>query len=179
METLKQKNLNKKNKKLVLKLICLVLGSIIFAFSLVPLYNLICNVTGLNGKTNSVADQTSLKIDASRWIKVEFTSTVMPGLGWNFYPNQSSVKVHPGEIMVVTFTAKNITSEILAGQAIPSLSPGQASPYFKKIECFCFQRQELKAGETKTFPMRFYVSTDVPQDIKTVTLSYAFYNTVK
>jgi len=179
METLKQKILNKKNKKLVLKLAGLVLGSIIFAFSLVPLYNLICTVTGLNGKTNSEADRSSSKIDALRSINVEFTSTVMPGLGWNFYPDQSIVNVHPGEIMVVTFTAKNITNEVVAGQAIPSLSPGQVSPYFKKIECFCFQRQELKDGETKTFPMRFYVSTDLPQDIKTVTLSYAFYNTVK
>ena len=179
METLKQKTLNKKNKKLVLKLVGMVLGSIVFAFSLVPLYNLICNVTGLNGKTNSVADQSSLKIDASRWVKVEFTSTVMPGLGWNFYPNQSNVNVHPGEIMSVTFTAKNITNEDVVGQAIPSVSPGQASPYFKKIECFCFKNEKLRAGETKTFPMRFYVSTNVPQDIKTVTLSYAFYNTVK
>jgi cytochrome c oxidase assembly protein subunit 11 len=179
METLKQKTLNKKNKKLVLKLVGMVLGSIVFAFSLVPLYNLICNVTGLNGKTNSVADQSSLKIDASRWVKVEFTSTVMPGLGWNFYPNQSNVNVHPGEIMSVTFTAKNITNEDVVGQAIPSVSPGQASPYFKKIECFCFKNQKLRAGEKKTFPMRFYVSTNLPQDIKTVTLSYAFYNTVK
>lgn len=179
METLKQKTLNKKNKKLVLKLVGMVLGSIVFAFSLVPLYNLICNVTGLNGKTNSVADQSSLKIDASRWVKVEFTSTVMPGLGWNFYPNQSNVNVHPGEIMNVTFTAKNITNEDVVGQAIPSVSPGQASPYFKKIECFCFKNQKLRAGEKKTFPMRFYVSTNLPQDIKTVTLSYAFYNTVK
>ena len=179
METLKQKTLNKKNKKLVLKLVGMVLGSIVFAFSLVPLYNLICNVTGLNGKTNSVADQSSLKIDASRWVKVEFTSTVMPGLGWNFYPNQSNVNVHPGEIMSVTFTAKNITNEVVVGQAIPSVSPGQASPYFKKIECFCFKNQKLRAGEKKTFPMRFYVSTNLPQDIKTVTLSYAFYNTVK
>jgi cytochrome c oxidase assembly protein subunit 11 len=179
METLEQKNLNKKNKKLVLKLVGIVLGSIIFAFSLVPLYNLICNVTGLNGKTNSVADQSSSKIDSSRWVKVEFTSTVMPGLGWNFYPDQSNVKVHPGEIMNVTFTAKNITNEDVVGQAIPSVSPGQASSYFKKIECFCFKNQKLRAGETKTFPMRFYVSTDLPQDIKTVTLSYAFYNTVK
>jgi len=179
METIKQKTLNKKNKKLVLKLVGMVLGSIVFAFSLVPLYNLICNVTGLNGKTNSVADQSSLKIDASRWVKVEFTSTVMPGLGWNFYPNQSNVNVHPGEIMSVTFTAKNITNEDVVGQAIPSVSPGQASPYFKKIECFCFKNQKLRAGEKKTFPMRFYVSTNLPQDIKTVTLSYAFYNTVK
>ena len=179
MESLKNKNLRKKNKLLVIKLLGLVLGSILFAFALVPLYNLICTVTGLNGKTNSVADELSTKVDLTRSIKVEFTSTVMPGLGWNFYPNQSSVNVNPGEILAVTFTAKNITNGLVAGQAIPSLSPGQASPYFKKLECFCFQRQELKAGETKIFPMRFYISTDLPKDINTVTLSYAFYSAVK
>ncbi len=179
MEPLKKSNLRKKNKRLVIKLLGLVLGSILFAFSLVPLYNLICTVTGLNGKTNSEAVESTNKIDVTRSIKVEFTSTVMPGLGWNFYPNQSSVNVHPGEILAVTFTAKNITNGVVAGQAIPSISPGKASPYFKKLECFCFQRQELKAGETKIFPMRFYISTDLPKDISTVTLSYAFYSAVK
>ena len=179
MEPLKNRTLRKKNKHLVIKLCGLVLGSILFAFALVPLYNLICTVTGLNGKTNSVADESSTKVDLTRSIKVEFTSTVMPGLGWNFYPNQSSINVHPGEILAVTFTAKNITNGVVAGQAIPSLSPGQASPYFKKLECFCFQRQELKAGETKIFPMRFYISTDLPKDINTMTLSYAFYSAVK
>ncbi|NCV80213.1 MAG: cytochrome c oxidase assembly protein, partial [Actinobacteria bacterium] len=120
MESLKNKNLRKKNKRLVIKLLGLVLGSILFAFALVPLYNLICTVTGLNGKTNSVADESTTKVDLTRSIKVEFTSTVMPGLGWNFYPNQSSVNVHPGEILAVTFTAKNITNGVVAGQAIPS-----------------------------------------------------------
>ena len=176
MESLKNKNLRKKNKRLVIKLLGLVLGSILFAFALVPLYNLICTVTGLNGKTNSVADESTTKVDLTRSIKVEFTSTVMPGLGWNFYPNQSSVNVHPGEILAVTFTAKNITNGVVAGQAIPSLSPGQASPYFKKLECFCFQRQELKAGETKIMPLRFFVSNDLPQDVKEMTLSYSFFS---
>jgi cytochrome c oxidase assembly protein subunit 11 len=179
MESLKSRNLRRKNKRLVFKLLGLVLGSILFAFALVPIYNLICTVSGLNGKTNSVADESATTVDLTRSIKVEFTSTVMPGLGWNFYPNQTSVNVHPGEIEAVTFTAKNITNEVVAGQAIPSLSPGQASPYFKKLECFCFQRQELKAGETKIMPMRFYISPNLPKDINTVTLSYAFYSAVK
>ena len=97
----------------------------------------------------------------------------------NFYPNQNSVKVHPGEIMVVTFTAKNITSEILAGQAIPSLSPGQASPYFKKIECFCFSQQTFQSGETRTMPVVFVVDPEMSQDLGTVTLSYTFFEAPK
>ena len=90
-----------------------------------------------------------------------------------------SIKVHPGQIETVLFIAKNNTNEDVTGQAIPSVSPGLASPYFKKIECFCFQRQTLHGGETKEMPLRFYVSPDLPKDVSEVTLSYAFFNAVK
>ncbi|MFZ9642007.1 MAG: cytochrome c oxidase assembly protein [Candidatus Methylopumilus sp.] len=169
----------KANKKLVIKLVWGVFGALLFAFALVPLYNVICNVTGLNGKTNSLPDKVSQQVDLSREVVVELTSTVMPGLGWDFYPETSSVKLHPGQIQSVNFIAKNVTNEIVTGQAIPSISPGEATSYFKKIECFCFQRQSLNPGEVKKMPLRFYVSPDLPKDIHVITLSYAFYNAVK
>lgn len=169
----------KANKKLVRKLMWGVLGALLFAFALVPLYNVICSVTGLNGKTNTFPAQMSKQVDLSREVTVELTSSVMPGLGWNFYPETPRIKVHPGQIESVTFVAKNVTNEVATGQAIPSISPGEATPYFKKIECFCFQRQALNPGEVKKMPLRFYVSPDVPKDIHVITLSYAFFNAVK
>ena len=169
----------KANKKLVIKLVLGVVAALLFAFALVPLYNVICSMTGLNGKTNTIPAKASLQVDLTREVAVELTSSVMPGLGWNFYPETPKVMVHPGEIQTVTFIAKNVTNEVVTGQAIPSISPGQATPYFKKIECFCFQRQALNPGEVKKMPLRFYVSPDVPEDIRVITLSYAFYNAVK
>lgn len=168
------------NKRLALKLLWLVAGAILFAIALVPLYNVLCKVTGLNGKTGDlpVAMQESMQVDESRWVTVEFTGSVMPGLGWNFAPSQASMRVHPGQIEMATFVAKNNTNVEVTGQAVPSVSPGQASLYFKKIECFCFQRQALKAGESKEMPLRFYVSPDLPANVQTVTLSYAFYTAV-
>jgi cytochrome c oxidase assembly protein subunit 11 len=169
----------KANRKLVIKLLWGVLGALLFAFALVPLYNVICSVTGLNGKTNSVPAKLSKQVDLSREVVVELTSSVMPGLAWNFYPEVPRITVHPGEIQSVNFIAKNVANEVVTGQAIPSISPGQATPYFKKIECFCFQRQSLNPGEVKRMPVRFYVSPDVPKDIHVITLSYAFFNAVK
>ncbi len=171
---------NLANKKLGFKMVWIVVGSLVFAFALVPLYDVLCTVTGLNGKTETTASALkNTKIDASRWVTVQFTSSVMPGLGWNFYPRQSSIKVRPGQVETVMFEAKNITSQAVAGQAIPSVTPGQAAAYLKKIECFCFQRQELKAGETKVMPLRFFVSNDLPEDVKEMTLSYSFFSAKK
>lgn len=164
------------NKKLGFKLLWIVAGSIAFSIALVPLYNVLCTLTGLNGKTETTASEISnTKVDESRWVTVQFTSNVMPGLGWNFHPKQSSIKLHPGQIQTVLFEAKNITSQVVAGQAVPSVSPGVASIYFKKIECFCFTRQELQPGETKLMPLRFFISPDLPSDISEMTLSYAFF----
>ncbi len=169
------------NRRLLKKLLWVVAGAILFTIALVPLYNVMCEVTGFNGKTRgqSAKAEKPVKVDESRWVTVEFTSSVMSGLAWDFYPKQSSMKVHPGQLQLATYIAKNVTNAVVTGQAIPSVSPGQAAQYFKKIECFCFQKQALKAGETKEMPLTFYVSPDLPENVQTITLSYAFYSAVK
>jgi len=169
-----------KNKRLGFKLLWLVGGSLLFAFALVPLYDVLCSLTGLNGKTNNTAAVLSkAKVDNSRWVNVQFTTNVMPGLGWNFYPKQSSVRLHPGQIETVIFVAKNTTNEVVVGQAVPSITPGIAAANLKKIECFCFVRQSLKPGEEKEMPLRFFVSPELPKDVSDMTLSYSFFPAVK
>ena len=167
------------NKKLGLKMLWLVGGALLFSFALVPIYNVLCSLTGLNGKTENKVAENSLTVDKTRKVKVEFTTTVMPGLGWNFYPKQSDIELNPGKIETVIFIAKNTTTEAVSGQAVPSVSPGQASLYLKKIECFCFQKQTLKAGETKEMPLRFYISPEIPKNMNDIALSYAFFASPK
>lgn len=164
------------NKKLAVKILWVVAGSLLFAFALVPLYDVLCAVTGLNGKTdNSASTLAKAKVDNTRVVTVQFVSEVMTGLGWNFYPKQSSIILHPGQIETIVFVAKNTTSETVVGQAVPSVTPGKAAAYLKKIECFCFVNQSLKAGESKEMPLRFFVSPELPDDVKEMTLSYSFY----
>ncbi|MBF5040267.1 MULTISPECIES: cytochrome c oxidase assembly protein [unclassified Methylophilus] len=164
------------NRKLAFKLVWIIVGALLFAFALVPLYDVICSVTGLNGKTKNTAETaTKAVVDLKREVTVQFVSSVMPGLGWNFYPKQNSVVVHPGQVTTVMFEAKNITNEEVVGQAIPSVTPGKASAHLKKIECFCFVRQSLKPGEVKALPLRFFVSAELPKDVQEMTLSYSFF----
>jgi cytochrome c oxidase assembly protein subunit 11 len=170
----------KANKKLAIRVVWVVVGSLLFAFALVPLYDVLCSITGLNGKTdNSAATLAKAKVDNSRLVTVQFVSAVMPGLGWNFYPKQTSITLHPGQIETVVFIAKNTTSEVVAGQAVPSVTPGKASSHLKKIECFCFVKQSLNAGESKEMPLRFFISPELPEDVKELTLSYSFFKATK
>lgn len=169
------------NRKLALKLVWIVVGAVVFALALVPLYNVLCKTTGFNGKPEGLPASVakSLKVDTTRWVKVEFTGNTMSGLAWDFYPKQNSMQVHPGQIEMASYFAKNMTNQPVTGQAVPSLSPGQSAMYFKKIECFCFQQQKLQPGETKEMPLRFYVSPELPENIQTITLSYSFFKAVK
>lgn len=180
IQTPEVETIAQKNAKLVRKLLWMVVGSLAFAFALVPLYDVLCTLTGLNGKTENSAALVSTAIpDESRWVTVQFTSNVMPGLGWNFYPKSPSIKLHPGQIETVVFIAKNITNEVVVGQAVPSVTPSIASANLKKIECFCFVRQSLNPGEEKEMPLRFFVSPALPKDVTEMTLSYAFFPAVE
>lgn len=175
-----RKKLEIANKRLVKKLLWLVIGAIAFAFALVPFYNLMCAVTGLNGKTDNTASTLAkAKVDDTRVVTVEFVASVMSGLGWNFAPKQARITLHPGQIATVLFEAKNTTTQVLAGQAIPSVTPGEGAIYLKKIECFCFQRQTLKPGEVKEMPLRFFIDPALPKEVKVMTLSYSFFPAVE
>lgn len=160
------------------KLSIIVFGGLLFSFAVAPLYDVMCREFGINGRAdgNATAFDKTIKIDKSRWVTVIFTGNTMPGLGWTFQPKQTTMRVHPGEITLTSYFAKNNGQDSQLGVAVPSISPEIGTLYFKKIECFCFKQQTLKAGENKEMPVMFYVKPDLPADVNTLTLNYAFYN---
>lgn len=165
------------NGKVVRKLVFMVIAMFGFGFALVPLYDVFCDITGLNGKTNTVgvtyADD---GIDVTRTIKVQFITRMAKGIPWRFEPVINEISVHPGEMKFVNFYAKNESLYDIVGQAVPSVSPGLAAEYFQKIECFCFAQQPLKSGEEVEMGLQFYVDLELPKDINTLTLSYTLYD---
>jgi cytochrome c oxidase assembly protein subunit 11 len=155
-----------------------VVGMFCFGFALVPLYNVFCKVTGINGKTGAqVTLSSTLREDDSRKISVEFTTSLNASMPWEFRPLQDSVEVHPGKPTRVDFIAKNNTDHTMTGQAIPSVAPGLAAQYLHKTECFCFSQQTLAAGEEKVMPVIFYLDPEIPADIHQLILSYTFFVT--
>lgn len=156
------------------KLFIVALAMFGFGYALVPLYNVFCEVTGINGKTTrgTIAEA---KVDTSRWINVEFTGRANSDLPWQFRPEQYKIRVHPGQVVVANYVAQNVSKGVITGRAIPSVSPGRAASHFKKIQCFCFSEQTLKPGEEKQMPVQFYVDADVPEEVDTITLSYTFF----
>ena len=148
-----------------------------FGFALVPLYDVFCDITGINGKTGRIELEEALsqQVDEDRLVTVEFLATVHTDLPWEFRPQVKRIKVHPGEVTEVNYFASNMTENLVAGQAVPSLAPGLAAKYFNKTECFCFTRQTLGPGESREMPLRFVVDPELPANIRTVSLSYTFY----
>lgn len=165
------------NRRLVVKLLLLTAAMFGFGYALVPLYSVFCQLTGLNGVTGRADVQAvqASHIDNSRWVTVQFTGQVMGKLPWEFRPMQKKIRLHPGDSAVIKYYAHNLADDTIIGRAVPSVAPGKAAPHFKKIECFCFSQQELKAGESEEMPVRFLLERDLPKDVNTLTLSYAFY----
>ncbi|MCC5879492.1 MAG: cytochrome c oxidase assembly protein [Idiomarina sp.] len=166
------------NSKMITRLLATVVLMFAFGFALVPLYEKFCEVTGFNGRTSNSAAATAdgNRIDTSRLVTIEFHTRVNRGLPWQFDAEVRRMQVHPGETKTVNFTAQNRTGRDMTGQALPSVAPGEAAPYLLKTECFCFQNQPLAAGHTTVMPMQFYVDPDIPNHIRTLTLSYMMYD---
>ncbi len=163
------------NKVLMRRLILICIAMFAFGYALVPLYDVFCEITGINGKTNSQPANTRAAVDESRAIKVEFLANRDDSIPWSFAPEVGHISIHPGQIKVINFMVENPTDRAMVGRAVPSVSPGEAAKYFIKIECFCFTEQPLDAHERRAMPVQFYVDPKLPAHFTTITLSYRLY----
>jgi cytochrome c oxidase assembly protein subunit 11 len=164
------------NSRVIARLMFVVIGMFGFGFAMVPLYDVFCDVTGINGKTgDQVTLAENLQVDTSRLIEVEFIASLNDSMPWEFKPMQYSVTVHPGQPTRIAYVAVNRTDHAIVGQAVPSVAPGRAAEYFQKTECFCFTEQKLEAGEEKEMPVIFVVDPELPDDVSQLALSYTFF----
>ena len=174
-------NLPRQNVLMVRKLIVIAVAMFAFGYALVPIYKAICEMTGINilalgeqviaGKNPKLPANT--QVDTSRTITVEFDANSRGP--WEFKPTQRSVQVHPGEMTTVMYEFQNVQDRRMAAQAIPSYAPQQAAAYFNKLECFCFSQYTLEPGEKKSWPVVFVIDPRLSKDVKTITLSYTFF----
>ncbi|MFO0481591.1 MAG: cytochrome c oxidase assembly protein [bacterium] len=164
------------NRVTLRKLLVVTVMMFGFGFALVPLYEKLCEVTGINRIVKRDDHKpANTQVDSSRSITVEFDANLRSNLPWTFKPLETSVKVHPGEIATVIYEVTNVAGKAVTGQAIPSYGPMLAGQFFRKIECFCFEKQELAAGETRQMPIAFVVDPTLPSDVNTITLSFTFF----
>jgi cytochrome c oxidase assembly protein subunit 11 len=176
--------LERDNRRMLAKLVAVAAVMAGFGYALVPMYRAICEALGINvlavAERRVAADpllgnatRTSTQIDTTRVVTVEFDANARGP--WDFKPAARSVQVHPGELATVMYEFRNVQNRAMAAQAIPSYAPKQASPYFNKLECFCFAEYTLAPGESRQWPVVFVIDPRLPKDVTTITLSYTFF----
>ena len=168
------------NRRMLGKLLVVVVLMAGFGYALVPMYRAICDALGVNvlsladeRREAAAAGPRNTQIDRSRTITIEFDANSHGA--WLFKPEKRSMTVHPGELVTVMYEFRNKQDRTMAAQAIPSYAPKQATAHFNKLECFCFNEYTLKPGESKQWPVVFYVDARLPKDVTTITLSYTFF----
>lgn len=163
--------------KTIRQLLFVVVGMFGFGFAMVPLYDLVCEVTGLNGKTAGkyVAEETQI-VREDRLVTIQFLASNNADMPWEFRPKVRTLKVHPGQMNSTEFYVRNVTGETMVAQAIPSVTPFRAAEFLHKTECFCFEQQQLATGEDLDMPLRFIIDSNIPEDITTLTLSYTLFD---
>ena len=166
---------NTDTSRLVRRLLLVAVAMFGFGFALVPLYDVMCQAFGINGKTAG-AWQGRQAVDAGRAARVQFLATNPAALTWEFAPQQDELVVHPGAVNQMLFVAHNPTQQPMTAQAVPSVAPSKAAAFFHKTECFCFTQQVLQPGERIEMPVRFIVDRDLPADVQHLTLGYTLFD---
>jgi cytochrome c oxidase assembly protein subunit 11 len=168
------------NRRMVGKLVVIVVLMFGFGYALVPIYRTICEALGINVLARSEVQSgeaggaaANSQVDLGRIVTVEFDANARGP--WDFKPAQAKVDVHPGEVTTVMYEFRNRQNRTVTAQAIPSYAPAVAMAHFKKLECFCFTQQVLKPGESRQWPVVFVVDRKLPKNVRTITLSYTFF----
>ena len=161
--------------RLVTRLLLVVVAMFAYGFALVPIYDVMCQAFGINGKTAG-AYQGTQSVDTSRQVRVQFLATNAADMHWEFHPLAEEVRVHPGASQEIRFVAFNPTDQPMTAQAVPSVAPARAAAFFHKTECFCFTQQVLQPGERIEMPVRFIVDRDLPRDVHHLTLGYTLFD---
>jgi cytochrome c oxidase assembly protein subunit 11 len=167
--------MKKIKKSFWVKLIAAPIVMFFFAFAMVPLYNVLCDITGFNGTTGITDGEQQYVVNEQNEIEVSFFSMIMPGLPIEVKPKFDSIKIKPGKFYDATYIAKNNTNKEVVGQAVPSVAPTVAASFFKKLECFCFNRQVFAPGDEIEMSVRFVVEPQIDEKIKDISLSYSFF----
>jgi cytochrome c oxidase assembly protein subunit 11 len=164
------------NRALLGKLVVVAVVMFGFGYALVPVYRQMCELLGINVLTqqdDTVKRPANTQVDTSRTITVELDGNAQGP--WRFRPTTRSIDVHPGELATVLYEVVNTQDRTVQAQAIPSYAPQSATPHFKKVECFCFKQQTLKPHEARQMPVVFFIDPALPREVKTITLSYTFF----
>ncbi len=162
----------------VIKLVTVAVAMFAFVFVvMVPLYDVLCDALGINGKTSGEAyTAAQAGVDESRQVTIQFVAMNNDGMPWEFRPAQTMMTVNPGASNDTVFFARNPMPDAMVAQAIPSVSPARAAEYFHKTECFCFNQQPLDGRSSADMPLQFIIDRDLPRDISTITLSYTLFD---
>lgn len=163
------------NRRMFRKLAVFAVVMFGFGFALVPLYEKICEVTGINNLLRPDHLPANTQVDRSRLVTVEFDSNLGGNMPWTFRPEATSIRLHPGELTTIVYEVRNDSGRTMTGQAIPSYAPALAGQHFRKLQCFCFDKQQLAAGETRQMPIAFVVDPGIPGEVNTITLSFTFF----
>lgn len=166
------------HRRLALRLALVAVGAFGFGFALVPLYDVLCAVTGYGDRSQLVeAVAAPTEVDESRLVTVEFVANLPTVGSWKFRPEQAAMQVHPGRLYEASFLAANQTGRVTWAQAVPGVAPTNATAYLHKTECFCFTPQQFAVNEEKHMPVRFFVDPALPKHVDRITLAYTFYDT--
>lgn len=164
------------NMQMLGKLVVVAVMMFGFGYGLVPVYKKICEITGINiltPKEMKVDGLGNTQVDKTRTITIEFDANAQGP--WRFRPTVSSMQVHPGEMVQVVYEVVNTQARSIDAQAIPSYAPNQAEAHFKKMDCFCFKQQTLAPNQAKQMPVVFFIDPALPKEVRTITLSYTFF----
>jgi len=103
----------------------------------------------------------------NQFINVRLITSVHPSLPWKFSAKEPNLIIKPGEVKTIEYIEENQSNRTTFGVATFQYHPKELGNYFTKLNCFCFDKQTLKAGENSKYSLVILIDPEVTKDSKT------------
>jgi len=108
-------------------------------------------------------------------IPTKLITSVHKDLPLKFESDQTNIILQPGEVQTINYSVENLGSKSVSAMATFQVYPPELKDFMTKMNCFCYEKQTLKAGAKEKYALVLLVDPNVTKNIKEAIIQFIFF----
>ena len=108
-------------------------------------------------------------------IPTKLITSVHKDLPLKFESDQTNIILQPGEVQTINYSVENLGSKSVSAMATFQVYPPELKDFMTKMNCFCYEKQTLKAGEKEKYALVLLVDPNVTKNIKEAIIQFVYF----
>ncbi len=115
------------------------------------------------------------KRNITQQIPTKLITSVHKDLPLKFESDQTYIILQPGEVQTINYSIENLGNKSVSAMATFQVYPPELKDFMTKMNCFCYEKQTLKAGAKEKYALVLLVDPNVTKNIKEAIIQFVYF----